>query len=496
MEPTSSSSSQSYGSPNPFPFIENTQQDKVECDPWKLTSKRQWSCEVSNIGTTQDDSVQISTVEDIGNLSPRFVPLTPDGIEKKKRVRPRLDDCDGSKKETDMRISRCLIPDLSNIPVIENNQDACLVNSKLVSDNPSIEDQKIVEVNINRKLSFNECITNIYLLNSKREKELEVNVSETELFTVDSFDNLIEENRNKGLPYFIVTINPHLKKKPTVVDATRFFLFYFDEKECGKKRDPLTREEITSFNIYKSCKKTDQFKFFCNESTLNVEKNGHAAKFIYASARDDELGIYFRSEEQYYLGEYYENKAFLYVDKYSQADKLDLLPLKAFNCFKKSQFWLKKSAESCNISAYISIAVQYLAGNVFLKTDAAEGLKYLKLAAHEVSVYDSQAITICSAYLEVLKDYPNDEETKYCLDLAKSAIRKMSSTNPETIFDIVTYLEILNDFPNEKETDYCIALARKTVLHVPMDHPVAELMIKSYKAIIKDFPNPTEKKDS
>ena len=147
--------------------------------------------------------------------------------------------------------------------------------------------------------------------------------------------------------------------------------------------------------------------------------------------------------------------------KYSQADKLDLLPLKAFNCFKKSQFWLKKSAESCNISAYISIAVQYLAGNVFLKTDAEEGLKYLKLAAHEVSVYDSQAITICSAYLEVLKDYPSDEETKYCLDLAKSAIRKMSSTNPETIFDIATYLEILNDFPNEKKQIIALPLQGK-----------------------------------
>jgi|GEM_PF-5581534 len=257
--------------------------------------------------------------------------------------------------------------------------------------------------------------------------KFEINLADTDIYTQEVFNTLLKESKDQNLPYFIVQWANKDQLEP-VADAKQFLKQYY---QYDNKLSPLTRKKIKSFKIYKNHEKTNTFKFFCDENTLRNEGD-HASKYINACSIT--LVPSLRGEERYYLAEYYEKKAWTYLDRYYEivnnpkkirgvnvGEEYSHILDKGLTIYEKSQFWLNKSMEDCEPSAYFAMSERGFNGNPLTESSDEIGLKYLTLAVHTVSDYDERAKTFTKCLLDIIqKDFTYlKEEEEYCLNRLK-----------------------------------------------------------------------------
>lgn len=230
-----------------------------------------------------------------------------------------------------------------------------------------------------------------------------------DVYTQNTFGELIRERKNIGLPYFIAVINIEADGEvPLIVDGISFLRDYF---RWGRAMHPTTRDPVTSFMIFKNGKKMNVFKLFCSHANIRSDKD-HFAKWI--NACDPYLNPILRGRERFYLACHYMDSVHACTDSLTKLvdapmsqDKMRLDLNEKRECYSfKNEFWLLKAAEDEYLMAYLNLAYLYLA-------DAEEdisalniALLYLRKAVDKAQDLSLKNVKILKACLHVFMDFP------------------------------------------------------------------------------------------
>lgn len=190
-----------------------------------------------------------------------------------------------------------------------------------------------------------------------------INIHWMDIYSQETFNELIQEREKEGLPYFLAVTCDNAGTTQ-VVDGTAFIRSYFKHENHAS---PTTREGIREAQIYRIDSLKDQhFQFLCSLPQL-TENKGHFAKLI--NACDPNLTPVLRGQERYYLGAIFERgKA-----------SVSGTPL-VVGDLNKSLFWYQKSIEDGYFGAHIALATWHERGNSLVARCKDKVIEHLTLA--------------------------------------------------------------------------------------------------------------------
>lgn len=186
----------------------------------------------------------------------------------------------------------------------------------------------------------------------------EINVQETDIYSQETFETLIQAQEQQKLPYFLA-LTRDSNGSIQAVDGTMFMRNYF---KYGHEKSSATRGTIIEAQIYAIDSLKDAiFQNFCALSAL--KEQGHFAKFI--NACDPNLAPYFRGQERYYLGTFFEGVH----DENEDSNSKDL---------EKAFFWYNKSAADGFFGGHLALATWYESGNEIVERSPEKAADHLK----------------------------------------------------------------------------------------------------------------------
>lgn len=206
-------------------------------------------------------------------------------------------------------------------------------------------------------------LVNLFQLSVPYKATSTVNVCEIDIYTQDTFENLILAKIALQWPYFLAVVED-VNHVIQFVDGIAFMRGYF---KYGCKNSSTTRSSILDARIYQideivGC----TFQNLCTLSELLAHRQ-HFAKFI--NACDLTLDPKVRGQERYYMGAVFE--------KGKKKEDGNILISKNLD---RSWFWYMKSAEDGYFGAHLALAAWYEKGNEKVEKSEADYYQHISLA--------------------------------------------------------------------------------------------------------------------
>jgi hypothetical protein len=163
-------------------------------------------------------------------------------------------------------------------------------------------------------------------------------------FTLKTFKELVDEQAEAELPYYIVACRDSLDMIG-FFDGNSIMQSYFG---FGHTESPLTRASLKEAKVYKIESHSQYLEEFCDFFEM-LSGNEHYAKFLLAANLNVASNV--RGAMRYYVGGCYEYKRTEHPDRLRQAE-----------------FWYKKAAEDGYFAAYMAFGSWYEEGIYYPKS--------------------------------------------------------------------------------------------------------------------------------